>query len=98
MQIIKKFFNPILVVLLTITFIFIIQNNQTYRLGFHGIRYLHEFINSKSLQKKSFTNIKNTTKIIKKSYKGVLGGIAGVGVAANTLLNLRRKKNDEDPI
>tara|TARA_Y100000589_G_C27023599_1_gene575955 strand:- start:56 stop:352 length:297 start_codon:yes stop_codon:yes gene_type:complete len=96
MTIIKKFFNPILIVITSITLIYILQNNETARIGFQSIRYLQEFIKSKPLQKKSYINFKNTTKIIRKSYKGILAGGASVAFAANQIVKLKRDKNDED--
>ena len=96
MKRIKNFFNPILVILLSILFIGVITSNDTLSNGFRIVRTLQEMIKTKPLNKKQFINFKNSKKIITKSYKGIIAGGGGIVFAANQIINFKRKKKSKE--
>tara|TARA_Y100000589_G_scaffold314240_1_gene336488 strand:+ start:1064 stop:1279 length:216 start_codon:yes stop_codon:yes gene_type:complete len=63
---------------------------------FRGIQIIIEQIDSKPLKNKSFIKSKNFTKILKKSYKGIIAGGTGLGIAAKSIIDTSRKIKREE--
>ena len=94
MKKIKTLFNATIVSLFAIFLIKIVSSQETNKIAWvgRGLKSIQEI--SKSLPTKNVVNIKASTKFFKKSYKTIIAGGAGLTFAANTIINLKKKKDD----
>lgn len=88
-------FSAIIVSLFAIALMKIVSYQESNKIlwVWKGIRSLQESIQSKSLPTKNLVNIKASTKFLKKSYKFIIAGGASLTFAANTIINLKKKKD-----